>query len=72
MNGKLIGQVSNVASIGLTMGIIYVVASHGQYTVGEAILLALSVVGLNLSAMIYGHMSGVEIAIKVMNPGERL
>jgi uncharacterized membrane protein len=72
MNGKLIGQVSNVTSLVLTAGIVYVVSSHGDYTVGEALLLAVSVVGLNLSAMIYGHMSGVAIAIKAMNPGAQL
>ena len=72
MNGKLIGQVAHVSSLVLTAGIVYAVSSHGDYSIGEALLLAVGVVSLNVAAMVDGHMSGVAIAIKAMNPGARL
>ena len=72
MNNKITGQLMTLASAVLTFTIVYVVASHGDYSLSETLLLAVGVVSLNVAAMVDGHMSGVAIAIKAMNPGARL
>jgi hypothetical protein len=71
MNNKITGQLMTLASAVLTFTIVYVVASHGDYSLSETLLLAAGVVALSVTTMIDGHMSGIAIAIKALSPGER-
>ena len=72
MNNRTKSRLMTAASSVLTFAIVFTVASHGEYSISETLMLAADVLALGVTSIMDGHYSGIALAIKAIRQPVKL